>query len=110
MWHVHLCVHALKPFGGTPAWKSHCSFVQFRHLRFPADVFVIEFCDVFLSECVPVIWLHENSGRVTTGFAGQGKIMVILAFVYFQLRIAYVPRVAVAFGGRPFVCQLFWQR
>jgi hypothetical protein len=36
--------------------------------------------------------------------------MVILTFGYFQLRIAYVPRVAVVFGGRPFVCQLFWQR
>ena len=25
------------------------------------------------AEFVPVVWLHENSGRVTTGFAGQGK-------------------------------------
>ena len=47
----------------------------------------------------PVIWLHESSGRVTTGFAGQGKIKVILTFAYFGLRIAILPRVAVLFGS-----------
>ena len=51
------------------------------------------------AEFVPVVWLHENSGRVTTGFAGQGKIMVILTLAYFGLRIAYLPRVAVLFGA-----------
>ena len=51
------------------------------------------------AEFVPVIWLHENSGRVTTGFAGQGKIMVILTLAYLGLRIAYLPRVAVLLGA-----------
>ena len=48
---------------------------------------------------MPVIWLHENNGRVTTGFAGQGNIKVILALAYFELRIAYLPQVAVLFGA-----------
>ena len=51
------------------------------------------------AEFVPVIWLHKKSGRVTTGFAGQGKRMVILTLASFGLRIAYLPRVAVLFGA-----------
>ena len=48
---------------------------------------------------MPVIWLHENNGRVTVGFAGQGKMMVILTLAYFGLQIAYLSRVAVPFGA-----------
>ena len=38
---------------------------------------------------VPLIWLHENTGCVTSGFAERGKIKVILTLVYVGVWIAY---------------------
>ena len=50
---------------------------------------------------VPLIWLHENSGRVMTGFADRSKTKVILTLVYVGVRVAYLPRVAILFGNCP---------